>query len=60
MYILYSTLLYFSQCHSDIAQSNIYIFLNFILLLQMCVLLDTTALLELGKQAFRYTCNNIC
>ena len=25
-----------------------------------CVLLDNTALLELGTQAFRYTRNNIC
>ena len=64
MYILYSILLYFSQCHSDIARFNIYIFLNSIILLLDCVycceLLDTTALLELGTQAFRYTRSNIC
>jgi uncharacterized protein with PQ loop repeat len=38
MYILYSILLYSSQCHSDISQSNIYIFLNYIiLLLDLCI-----------------------
>jgi hypothetical protein len=71
MYILYSILLYFSQLHSDIALYNIYILLISISLhLDLCVLLwivlatsallDTTTLLELGTQAFRYTCNNIC
>ena len=40
MYILYSTLLYFSQCHSDIARPNIYIFLNsFLFHLDLCLLL---------------------
>ena len=39
MYILYYILLYFSQCHSNIAHPNSYIFLNSILLLLgLCVL----------------------
>ena len=70
-YILYSILLYFSQCHSDIAHPNIYIFLNCILLLldlyvllwiilESTALLDTAALFALGTQAFCYTHNNIC
>jgi hypothetical protein len=33
----------------------IYIFNSILLLLDLCELLDTTALLELGTQAFRYT-----
>ena len=52
---------------SDIAHSNIYTFLNSIILLLGCVyyvycyeLLDITAQLELETQAFCYTCNNIC
>ena len=48
-------ILYFSQCHSDIARPNIYTFLNYVLHFYICVyyweLLDTTALLELGTQA---------
>ena len=40
MYWLYSILLYFSQCHSDITRPHIYIFLNSILLLlDLCALL---------------------
>jgi hypothetical protein len=61
----YYILLYFSQCQSDITQFNIFIFLHSsLLLLDVCMycseLLDTTALLELGTQAIRYTHNNIC
>ena len=60
--VLYSTV--FSLCHSDIAHPNIYIFLNYIILLLGCVycceLLDSTALFELETQAFHYTHNNIC
>ena len=62
---IYCTLLYFSQCHSDIAHPNIDILLNSIpILLDLCVLLDTTALLELETQAFCNTRNkhllNMC
>jgi hypothetical protein len=66
IYVLYSFLLYFNLCHSDIAHPNTYIFLNSIILLLGCVyyvcceLLDITAQLELGTQAFCYTHNNIC
>ena len=46
----------------DIAHPNIYIFLKlfyFEILVYCCELLDATALLELGTQAFRYTRNYI-
>ena len=35
-------------------------FFYFYICVYCCVLLDITALLELGIQAFRYTHNNIC
>ena len=38
MYILYSILLYFCPCHSNIAHPYIYMFLNPIILLVGCVL----------------------
>jgi hypothetical protein len=45
--VFYPILLHLSLCHSDIAHTNIYLFLIPFLYFRLCVLLDITVLLEL-------------